>query len=269
MPQPDRVFDGDQLRAELWVPNAPVLTSPATTLYVTFRQRIPDPGSFSDDAPVRRALNQGLAHLRIQSRWNDWFLNSETQALEVSLAALRPRFACALALGYSMGGYGAMRLSRALDLDRVILVSPQFTLDRAILPDEKRYPEAKDFDASLGSLAHHGKHDLAGIVVFDPFRPLDRMHAALITGAMPAIARAPLPFGGHPATSALGERGGFRLLQAISLTPNGTAAQVVHLHRSLRSDSPRYWINRAEGCRKAGKASAADTAAARAAALSP
>jgi pimeloyl-ACP methyl ester carboxylesterase len=157
MPQPDRVFDGDHLRAELWVPK-----TPATTLYVTFRQRVPDPGSFSDDAPVRRALNQGLAHLRIQSRWNDWFLNAETPALEAALAALRPRFATALALGYSMGGYGALRLARALDLDQVILVSPQFTLDRAILPAEKRYPEGKDFDAALGNLAVHGKPDLAG-----------------------------------------------------------------------------------------------------------
>jgi hypothetical protein len=106
-------------------------------------------------------------------------------------------------------------------------------------------------------------------VIFDPFRPLDRMHAALITRAMPAIAKAPLPFGGHPATNALGERGGFRALQAISLAPNASAADVTRLHRSLRSESPRYWINRAEGCRKAGKATAAATAAARAAALSP
>jgi hypothetical protein len=264
MPQPDRVFDGDNLRAELWLPN-----TPAHTLYVTFRQRVPDPGSFSDDAPVRRALNQGLAHLRIQSRGNDWFLNAETPALEATLADLRRRFATALALGYSMGGYGAMRLARALDLDQVILVSPQFTLDRAILPAEKRYPEGKDFDTRLGSLAHHGKPDLAGIVLFDPFRPLDRMHAALITLAMPAIARAPLPFGGHPATNALGERGGFRTLQAISLAPNALASDVTRLHRSLRSESPRYWINRAEGCRKASKATAAATAASRAAALSP
>lgn len=257
MPQPDRVFDGTHLRADLWLPK-----TPATTLYVTFRQRVPDPGSFSEDAPVRRALNEGKAHLRIQSRRNDWFLNAETPALEAALSLLRPRFATALALGYSMGGYGALRLARALDLDQVILVSPQFTLDRAILPAEKRYPEGTDFDAAQGNLAVHGKPDLAGIVIFDPFRPLDRMHAALITGAMPAIARAPLPFGGHPATNALGERGGFRTLQAISLAPNASAADVARLHRRLRSESPRYWLNRAEACRKAGKALAAEIAAA-------
>jgi hypothetical protein len=162
-----------------------------------------------------------------------------------------------------------MRLARALKLDQVILVSPQFTLDRAILPAEKRYPEGKDFDVRAGNLAIHSKPDLAGIVIFDPFRPLDRMHAALITGTMPAITKARLPFGGHPATNALGERGGFRTLQAISLSPNASAADVVRLHRTLRSESPRYWLNRAEACRKAGKATAAQIAAARAAVLSP
>jgi hypothetical protein len=263
MPVATRVFDGDRLRADLWLPKAE-----ATTLYVTFRQRIPDPGSFTEAGPVGGALNAGLAHLRIQSRWNDWFLNAETQGLEAALASLRPRFATALALGYSMGGYGALRLARALDLDQAILVSPQFTLDRTVLPAERRYPEGKDFDGDLGSLAHHGKPDLAGIVIFDPFRPLDRKHADLITRTMPAIQRAPLPFGGHPATNALGERGGFRTLQALSLAPGALPAAVIRLHRALRAESPRYWQNRAEGCRKAGKAGAAETAAARSAALS-
>lgn len=258
-----RVFDGDRLRAELWLPK-----TPATTLYVTFRQRVPDPGRFADDIPVRRALNEGLAHLRIQSRWNDWFLNAETPALEAALADLRSGYVAALALGYSMGGFGALRLARALGLDQVILVSPQFTLDRAILPAEKRYPEGKDFDGRLGNLAVHGKPDLAGLVLFDPFRRLDRMHADLITRAMPAIGRAPLSFGGHPATNALGQAGGFRALQAISLAPGATAREVVGLHRRLRAGSPRYWLNRAEGCRKAGRQAAADIAAARSALLS-
>jgi hypothetical protein len=264
MPQAVRVFDGDRLRAELWLPDGA-----AATLYVTFRQRVPDPGAFSDAGPVARALDEGIAHLRIQSRWNDWFLNDETTSLEAALSATRSRFATGLALGYSMGGYAALRLARALDLDQAILVSPQFTLDRNVLPAESRYPEGRDFDGRLGNLALHGKPDLAGIVVYDPFRPLDRMHAALVTATMPAIARAPLAFGGHPATGALGERGGFRSLQAMSLAPGAAAADIVRLHRNLRSGSQRYWQNRAEACRRAGKAGAARLAETRGAALSP
>lgn len=259
-----RVFDGDRLRADIWFPKGT-----ATALYVTFRQRVPAPGTFSEVGPVGGALAAGLAHLRIQARWNDWFLNAETQALEAALSALRSRFQTALALGYSMGGYGALRLARALALDQAILVSPQFTLDRSVLPAERRYHEGKDFDGRLGSLALHGKTDLTGIVIFDPFRPLDRIHADLITRTMPAILRAPLPFGGHPATNAMGERGGFRSLQALSLAPGAKADEVVRLHRALRAESARYWQNRAEACLKARRAEAAETATARAAALSP
>jgi pimeloyl-ACP methyl ester carboxylesterase len=252
MTGPTRVFDGQTLRAELWRPS-----TPTRSLYVTFRQRIPDPGSFSDDRPVRRALDAGHAHLRIQSRWNDWFLNPETQGLEAALASLRNGFDQALALGYSMGGYGALRLARALDLTQAIVVSPQFTLNRAILPGEKRYPEGKDFDPDLGDLTAHGKPDLAGIVLFDPFRRLDRLHANLIARTFPGMALARCPFGGHPATTALGEQGGFRSLQTLSLDPGARASQAIALHRSLRASSQRYWLNRAEACLKSGKPDAA------------
>jgi hypothetical protein len=263
IPPSERVFGGDRLQADLWLPE-----TPTRTLYVTFRHRVPDPGRFSDPGPVSRAIHAGLAHLRIQSRWNDWFLNDETPALEAALVGLRSRFSTKLALGYSMGGYGAIRLAGALDLDQAILVSPQFTLDRTVLPTERRYPEGKDFNGQLGSLDRYAKPDLAGVIVFDPFRSLDWIHATLITQSMPGLARAPLPFGGHPATNALGERGGFRTLQAMSLRPGAAAAEIVRLHRKLRAGSARYWLNRAKACRDAGKAAAAAAAAARCAVLS-
>ncbi len=258
-----RVFDGDRLRADLWLPDAM-----ARTLYVTFRQRIPDPGAFSDDRPVQQALRKGLAHLHIQSRWNDWFLNDETAALEAALGMARDGFSTALALGYSMGGYGALRLARALRLDQAILISPQFTLDRAVLPGEGRYPEGKDFDARLGDLAVFAKPDLAGVVIFDPHRPLDRQHADLIARTMPRMALARFAFGGHPATGVLRDLGGFRDLQDLSFAPDARAGDLVALHRGLRARSGHYWQNRATACLKAGRPAAAATAARRAKALS-
>ena len=84
---PERVFDGKHLRARLWTPGPE-----ARALYVTFRQRIPDPGQFDDSGPVRFALTRGVAHLHLQSRWNDWYVNDETTALEAALAPVRARF---------------------------------------------------------------------------------------------------------------------------------------------------------------------------------
>jgi hypothetical protein len=86
------VFDGDLLQARLWLPDRPT-----TALYVTFRQWDPEPGQFDTTGRVQRALTAGFAHLHIQTRWNDWFLNAETPALETALKTVRARFLTARA----------------------------------------------------------------------------------------------------------------------------------------------------------------------------
>jgi hypothetical protein len=240
-PAPELVFDGTLLQARLWHPDRPT-----TALYVTFRQWVPDAGCFSDPGRVQRALTAGLAHLHIQTRWNDWFLNPETPGLEAALGATRARFLTARALGFSMGGYAALRFSRALRLNQALLISPQCTLDPRQLPEEDRYPEAATFDASAGDLGTHARKDLKGVVAFDPFHPLDALHARRIMTLFPGILPAKLPFGGHPGTAALGHVGGFRALQRLSLSSRLEAREVVALHRDLRNDSARYWRERAE-----------------------
>ena len=254
--QPTRtVFDGDLLRARLTLP-----AEGAQTLYVTFRQRIDTPGSFADDPPVRQALARGMAHLHLQSRWNDWYLNAETLALDSALRDLRAGFRQARAVGYSMGGYALLRLAAALDLGQALVISPQFTLDRSVIPRERRYREAARYDAPLGDLTRHGKPDLRGAVVFDPSHPLDPIHARLIRQAMPGMAPAPCMFGGHPATQAIRAGGGFRDFQALGLGDDLSAAAITRLHRSLRARSSRYWHHRAKACLARGKTALAEQA---------
>ena len=255
----ETLFDGDRLRARLTRP-----PGDSTVLYVTFRQRLDDPGSFSDDPPVRQALALGLAHLHLQSRWNDWYLNPETSALEAALRTLRQGFTQARAVGYSMGGYAALRLAAALDLTQALVISPQFTLDRTILPAERRYREAADFDRAIGDLARHGKPDLYGAVVFDPSHPLDPLHTRLIRQTMPGMAPAPCMFGGHPATQGIRAAGGFRQFQALGLNEGLSAPAIVRLHRRLRRTSGRYWHFRAKACLAQGRIAEADHALARA-----
>lgn len=238
MTAPERIFDGDHLQARLWLPSRPT-----TALYVTFRHWVPVPGAFDDRGSVQRALTAGLAHLHIESRWNDWFLNPETPALEAALNALRARFLTARALGFSMGGYGALRLSRALRLNQVLVVSPQASLR---LPGEDRYPEAARFDPVAGDLATHARRDLKGVVAFDPFHRLDAQHARLLQQILPGLQPAALVFGGHPGTEALGRAGGFRALQRLSFSARLQTRAVVALHRELRAASPRYWRERAD-----------------------
>lgn len=258
----ETVFDGSCLRARLTLPR-----DGSGALYVTFRQWIAQPGRFTDDPPVREALRRGMAHLHLQSFWNDWYLNAETRALEAALRALRPRFSLVHAIGFSMGGYAALRYAAALDLTQALVISPQFSLDRALVPQEDRYPEATDFDPELGDLFRHGKPDLTGAVMFDPSQRPDPVHARLIAQAMPGMVPAPCVFGGHPATQAIRAAGGFASVQNLGLDGNLTAAAVVRLHRSLRARSSRYWHHRAQACLDRGKTAEAERALIRAEAL--
>jgi hypothetical protein len=258
----ETVFDGDLLRARLWWTDRKT-----TALYVTFRQWQPDPGSFSEPGRVQRALDAGLAHLHIQTRWNDWFLNAETPALETALRNLRARFLTARALGFSMGGYAALRFSSALRLNQALVISPQYTLDPHLVPEEDRYPEARTFDPIAGDLKTHARPDLNGVVVFDPFYRLDHLHARLIAQALPGVAMAKLPFGGHPGNAAIGQAGGFRALQRLSLGARLEPQDVVRLHRKLRGGSRRYWRERAEYCLRKGRLLAVAAALERAEAL--
>lgn len=259
----ETVFDGAFLRARLTRPHCDV-----STLYVTFRQRLDEPGRFSDDPPVRQALGLGMAHLHLQSRWNDWYLNPETTALEAALRPLRAAFTAARAVGYSMGGYAAVRFAAALDLTQALVVSPQFTLDRTLIPNERRYREADGYDSALGDLGRHGKPDLQGVIVFDPSHPLDPIHARLIARTMPAMLPAPLMFGGHPATQGIRAGGGFRSFQALGLDGELSARSIVRLHRQLRAQSSRYWHFRAKACLARGKTAQAELALVRTEALS-
>jgi pimeloyl-ACP methyl ester carboxylesterase len=242
----ETVFDGTLMRARLTRPR-----EGGSALYV----------------PVRQALVRGMAHLHLQSRWNDWYLNAETPALEAALQSLRTGFTAARAVGYSMGGYAALRLAAALNLTQALVISPQFTLDRRMIPEERRYREAADYDAALGDLARHGKPDLRGVTVFDPSHPLDPIHARLIARTMPGMTPAPCMFGGHPATQAIRAAGGFRSFQALGLEGGLSAPAIVRLHRQLRATSSRYWHFRAKACLARGRSADAEIALAQAEAL--
>ncbi len=58
--KPHRVFDGDLLRADLFNPEAP-------RLFVSFRQRVAEAGTFTDATPVGSFVGHGFARLHLQA----------------------------------------------------------------------------------------------------------------------------------------------------------------------------------------------------------
>lgn len=247
----ERLFDGDLIRADLFNPDG-------RSLFVSFRQRLAEPGAFDRPRPVQSFTSQGMAHLHLQSRWNDWYINDETTALEIVLDGLTARFDRVVAMGFSMGGYAALRFARPLRLKQLIAVSPQYSIAREHVPFDRRYRDcAEGFDPVLGDLATRGA-DTEGVILADPFRPMDMRNAALITAVFPGLRIARLAGAGHPASRVIREGGKFGKLQAQLTKTRVPLRRIVMIHRNSRRDSPRYWRHMAAQARKTGRADLAE-----------
>lgn len=235
------VFAGEHLRAAI---------SPGDgrhdLLMVTFDFRRKNRRGFSEANFSSSFARHGHAQLSITSRTNDWFINPDTEALEATLAPVTARFAHVHALGYSMGGYGAFRFARALNLRHVVAISPQATIARGTVPGDTRYAaEARHFDPVLGDLSTRGSPDLRGLIAVDPFLDADLAHARLITRAFPGVRILPLPFAGHPASRVLDDAGRAWLFQrAATMAKRGQMIRKMHL--AARRASPQYWTHFAQ-----------------------
>ncbi len=257
---PERLFDGDLIRATVFNPGQ-------ARLFVSFRQRLDTPGAFAEPRPVRSFTTKGMTHLHLQARWNDWYVNAETEALEAVLSDFAQGFSHACAMGFSMGGYAVFRFAGALRLRQAIAVSPQYSIAPEHVAFDRRYRDCADgFDAALGDLTSRDT-DLQGMILADPFRPLDIRNAELIRAVFPGVQIARLAAGGHPATGVLGEAGRFPKLQAQLTKRRVPLRRVVMLHRNSRRGSAKYWRHLAAQARKSGRAGLAATAEARLAAL--
>ncbi|MHA6346518.1 alpha/beta hydrolase [Roseivivax sp. CAU 1761] len=229
------VFEGRLLRADLF-------PGGGAGLFVTFRQRLDLPRGFDAPRPVRTFTEAGFAHLHCQARDNDWYVNAETASFAAALAdcaAGQPR---RIAMGFSMGGYAALRFAAALRLDRAVLVSPQVSIHPETVPWDRRFhAHAEGFDPVAGDLARHGRPALEGVILADPFRRADLRNAQAIRALFPGLALARLAGGGHPASAVLRAGGRFGALQRCLTAPEFDPGRLVRLHRRVRGGVPAYW----------------------------
>lgn len=141
--------------------------------------------------------------------------------------------------GASMGGYAAAAFSAACPGADVVVISPQSTLDKSIVPWESRYKVAwdRDFSGKYGDAAEACKSARRVSILYDPYEPLDSGHVARFTGTNVVKLRTPL----------LGHRLGSSLHQMGILTPiilgalDGTLTESSFYQRlRARRDFPRY-----------------------------
>lgn len=254
------VFDGGRLKATVFRPRR-------KKLFVSFRQRVGAPGSFDEPGPVMGFVTRSFAHLHIQSRENDWFINDETAALEAALSRFVERYDEVAAMGFSMGGYGALRFARALRIDRLLAISPQVSIDPEVVPFDRRYREEADgWDGALGTLEGRGTQ-MRGAVLVDPFKRMDVEHGRMICALFPRLTLVMLPCGGHPATRVIRQGGRFDWLKTDLAEGLADPREIGRVHRDVRRRSESYWLHLAEIARYRGREGLAQRAEAEAEAL--
>ncbi len=141
--------------------------------------------------------------------------------------------------GASMGGYAACAFSPAAPGCDVLVMSPQSTVDKTVVPWETRYKVVwdRDFTGKYGDAAVVSSAARKVNIIYDPYEPLDAQHVDRFTGENVQKLRAPLM--GHRLGSSLGQMG---VLSPIVLGAlNGTLepADYYALLRKRR-ELPRY-----------------------------
>lgn len=233
---PQVVFDGAHLRVVLY-PGNPRL------LMVTLDWRRDGKDQFSPDTYATNFARMGYAQLNIKTRANDWFINPDTAAMELVLTGLAPAFGRVQMLGFSMGGYGALRFAKALGASSVVAVSPQWSIH----PDQARFEtryraEAAGFDPGIGDLAPRAEPGLRGLILLDPFERADLLHARRIQTVFPGLRLVRLNFGGHPGFGIVREAGQSGTVYQAAASKRPGPALILAAHRAGRRSSANYWL---------------------------
>ena len=187
----------------------------------------------------RRLEPMGHSVLGVQSHAKDWFRQPTAPALLRGLEerGFFRRFRQVVLTGASMGGFAALNFAPLVPDSRVLAFSPQTTMNKVIAPYEARFPysvkrsnwEGVPFLDAAAAVPYIRK----AVVVYDPFVPEDRAHAARLTG--PNVQMLRVPFTTHEAIRVILKSGTFPLLIDTMVEGNDVGAEFWAAYRTRRS----------------------------------
>lgn len=234
---PDGFLRDNGLHSFLHVPRSP------DTLVVTFDNLDIALGKREDRRPWGYAFieKQGWSMLGVMAAGWTWYRDPwvADQFDDLAARGFFARYRRVIFYGASMGGYAACAFAAACPGAEVVAISPQSTLDKAVVPWETRYKLAwgKDFSGRYGDAAQ-AVHSAARVtLIHDPYEPLDAAHVARFTGDNLLKLRAPLL--GHRLGSSLQQMGILSPIALGALNGTLTEREFYHLLRARR-DFPRY-----------------------------
>jgi hypothetical protein len=187
----------------------------------------------------KRLEPMGHSVLGVQSHAKDWFRQHTAPALIRGLEerGFFRRFRRVVLTGASMGGFGALNFAPLIPEARVLAFSPQSTMNKVIAPFEQRFPYAVKRSNWEGmpflDAAAAVPYVRRAVVVYDPFVPEDRAHAARLAGPNVQLVR--VPFCTHEAIRVILKSGTFPVLIDALMEGDGAGPEFWRAFRARRT----------------------------------
>jgi hypothetical protein len=154
----------------------------------------------------------GIDAVHVLSRDNDWYHYPEMIEAMGCVAAAGQGYQRVVAYGSSMGAYAAIRFGGLAGAHVILALSPQYSIDPAVVPWERRWRESgRQFNGRWEQTLAFPSVDEA-YVVYDPENN-DNKHVSLLAEKF-RFEPIAIAFGGHPISGMLAEVG---LLQKLIL----------------------------------------------------
>ena len=185
----------------------------------------------------------GFDQFHIVTKSDIWYQTLEFFEVADMVLELRSRYDRVVTYGNSMGAYGALLISKAVDATDVLAFAPQYTVDSAVLPEEQRWIGATSNLIFIhNDLRNFISVPARKIVIFDPFCKEDLRHVRLLRGIANTM-EVPVPFAGHFPSTYLHELGCLARTMEAFLFNSSPLSEVAAMRRRTRARSSRYFIN--------------------------
>ena len=128
-------------------------------------------GDGMKDAPFGREVfsSKKIPTIYIRSKVSRWFQSEETFEMCSAIREAIGSHTKLIAYGASMGAYGALLTSKALNTSEILAVAPQYSINRAEVPWETRWAKAiPRIGAFKFSMNEHLSDTAKVTVIFDP-----------------------------------------------------------------------------------------------------
>ena len=194
-----------------------------------------------------RSINAaGFDHIRIETARNDWFLNPDLPDLLTAIDQASRGYVSRRGVGYSMGGYGLLIVSRAIRIDQALFLSPH-TTPYADLPTARplgdgRF-EAMEEDGVFLRDAHDiirgsGRRGGDVAILYDPLVEGDRPQAREVARHFEAPRLVRLGGAGHPVTRRLSNEMAVRVVNTALTAEHLTEGSISRaVTRAIRQSS--------------------------------